>query len=491
MLKIRPMAISSFSIPIQGFCLRYVSRLWVKLACRIFGYPTSSIWKHISYAIVPLGTRTLYFRTVSTRTMVWQAKLIYNEDMPDQPTPNSISKVERDPDLFVWFMTLVVVGMYAATLYSQPTTRQLGTLIPFTILTIAHLVLHWQLGKILPHPSRIVWYILVQGVLALFISLIAKNLGMSFALFMALLGEAIGLYGLNRRGFLAGVYYLALLAVGLIQLSGWASTTWGFLGIIPIALFVVIYVTLYMRQVEAREKAQSLTIELERANRQLSEYAAQVEDLTIANERQRMARELHDTLSQGLAGLILQLEAADAHLNNNRNDKAQSIIGNAMEQARATLSNARRAIDDLRQPFLDDLDSALRLEIDRFTEATGIPVHYHSDQTPPLSDSVIETLIRTMTESLTNIAHHAHAQNVEVNVRMKDEGISVSIQDNGQGFDTSSIPSGHYGILGIKERVRLVNGSFNIQSENGKGTMLKIEIPIRAERSANVDGTSL
>ena len=405
-------------------------------------------------------------------------KLIYNEDMPNNSNTNSISKVERDPDLFVWFMTLVVVGMYALTLYSQPTTRQLGTLIPFTVFVLAHLALHWRLGKFLPHPSRIVWYILVQGVLALIISLIAKNLGMSFALFMALLGEAVGLYGLNRRGLMAGVYYLTLLAVSLFQLSGWTSTAWSFLGIIPIALFVIIYVSLYMRQVEAREKAQSLTDELEKANRQLTDYAAQVEDLTIANERQRMARELHDTLSQGLAGLILQLEAADAHLNNNRNDKAQSIIGNAMEQARVTLSNARRAIDDLRQPFLDDLDSALRHEIDSFTKATGIPIRYHADQTTHLPDPVKETLIRAVAEALSNVAKHAKAQNAEVKVRMKEKRISVTIQDDGQGFDASSIPSGHYGILGIKERVRLVNGSFEIQSDNGKGTTLKIEAPL-------------
>ncbi len=161
-------------------------------------------------------------------------------------------------------------------------------------------------------------------------------------------------------------------------------------------VFVVIYVTLYMRQNEAREQAQSIAAELETANRQLSDYAAQVEDLTIANERQRMARELHDTLSQGLAGLILQLEAADAHLTNNRNDKAQSIINNAMKQARVTLADARRAIDDLRQPSLDDLDSALRREIDRFTDATGIPALFHSDPTPPLPAPVTETLIRTL-----------------------------------------------------------------------------------------------
>jgi NarL family two-component system sensor histidine kinase YdfH len=271
---------------------------------------------------------------------------------------------------------------------------------------------------------------------------------------------------------------MALLAVNLLQISGWDSSGTLLLGTIPMVIFVVIYVTLYMRQNEAREQALSLAAELESANRQLSEYAAQVEDLTIANERQRMARELHDTLSQGLAGLILQLEAADAHLTNNRSEKAQSIIGNAMEQARITLADARLAIDDLRQSSLDDLDSALRLEISRFTNATSIPVYYHSDQTPPLPDPVTETLVRALAESLTNIANHAKAQNVEVNVRMKDKSISATIQDDGQGFDASAIPSGHYGILGIKERVRLVNGSVQIQSENGKGTTIGIDIPL-------------
>ena len=138
-------------------------------------------------------------------------------------------------------------------------------------------------------------------------------------------------------------------------------------------IFVVIYVTLYVRQMEAREKAQALAVELETANRQLTDYAARVEDLTIANERQRMARELHDTLSQGLAGLILQLEAAQAHLGQDHPAKAREIITDAMGQARRTLSEARRAIDDLRQSPQDDLDSALR--------ATGLPL-YRSHRHP-------------------------------------------------------------------------------------------------------------
>jgi NarL family two-component system sensor histidine kinase YdfH len=379
----------------------------------------------------------------------------------------------------MWFMTLVVAGMYAITLYNEPATRQLGTLLPFSLLTFIHIILHWQMGKIAAHPSKLLWYIVIQGVLALVISMFARNFEMAFALFMALIGQAVGLFGLTRRGLLAGVFYLVLLVVSLMQFSGWASSIKVLWTIIPMTIFVVIYVALYMRQHEAREQAQILAAKLETANRQLSEYAAQVEDLTIANERQRMARELHDTLSQGLAGIILQLEAIEAHLGSNRPEKAKTIVGNTMLQARATLSDARAAIDDLRNSSADDLDSALRLEISRFTSATGIPCDYRADPIKSLPDTVRETLIRAVAEGLTNIARHAQAQRAGVEVRVVDQkSLSITIQDDGQGFDASEIPSGHYGLLGIRERVRLAKGSFDIHSEAGVGTTLKIKIPL-------------
>jgi two-component system, NarL family, sensor histidine kinase YdfH len=400
--------------------------------------------------------------------------------MPINSSPE-FSNVERDPVLLMWFMTLVVAGMYAITLYNEPATRQLGTLLPFSLLTFIHIILHWQMGKIAAHPSKLLWYIVIQGVLALVISMFARNFEMAFALFMALIGQAVGLFGLTRRGLLAGVFYLVLLVVSLMQFSGWASSIKVLWTIIPMTIFVVIYVALYMRQHEAREQAQILAAKLETANRQLSEYAAQVEDLTIANERQRMARELHDTLSQGLAGIILQLEAIEAHLGSNRPEKAKTIVGNTMLQARATLSDARAAIDDLRNSSADDLDSALRLEISRFTSATGIPCDYRADPIKSLPDPVKETLIRAVSEGLTNIARHAQAQRAGIEVRVVDQkrkSLSITIQDDGQGFDASEIPSGHYGLLGIRERVRLAKGSFDIHREAGVGTTLKIKIPL-------------
>ena len=253
-------------------------------------------------------------------------------------TSADLSKVDRDPFIFMGFLTLVVGAMYVITLVNVPELRQPVTFIVFTLLTGIHVILHWYLYRIAERsPAWVTGYIILQGLLAFVISVISGALGMVFALFMGLIGESVGLLGINRWGLLALTYYLILSMICFANLTGINSVGGYWLMTIPVVISVVIYVTLYMRQTEARSQAQTLLLELERANRQLSEYADRVEDLTIANERQRMARELHDTLSQGLAGLILQLEAADANLAADRSEKARVIIQQSMQQARATL----------------------------------------------------------------------------------------------------------------------------------------------------------
>lgn len=112
------------------------------------------------------------------------------------------------------------------------------------------------------------------------------------------------------------------------------SAVYWLLTVIPVVVFISMYVTLYVRQAEARERAELLAAELKSANQQFNRIRHRVEDLTIATERRHLARELHDTLSQGLAELILQLEAVDAHLSNDRSEKARSIVASTMSSPR-------------------------------------------------------------------------------------------------------------------------------------------------------------
>jgi len=191
-----------------------------------------------------------------------------------------------------------------------------------------------------------------------------------------------------------------------------------------------------------------------------------------------MARELHDTLSQGLAGLILQLEAADAQLGRQNPEKARQIIAQAMQKAREALAEARRVISNLRGNDLGELGDSLRREIDRFEAATGIPCAFHADSTPHLPDTVKETLLRTVSEALTNIARHAQAAEAAVTLSVKENHLTVEIKDNGRGFDPQNIPSGHYGLLGLRERTRLIGGQLTLNSAPGQGTTLTIHVPI-------------
>jgi NarL family two-component system sensor histidine kinase YdfH len=125
---------------------------------------------------------------------------------------------------------------------------------------------------------------------------------------------------------LAILYLLTLSIINFSLMVGFDQIMWWSIGTMPLVIFVILYVSLYNRESIAREEAQKLLSELELANHQLTEYAGRIRDLTLTTEKQRMARELHDTLAQGLAGLILQLEAADSHISTGGFPKAQNII---------------------------------------------------------------------------------------------------------------------------------------------------------------------
>lgn len=391
---------------------------------------------------------------------------------------SNANNVERDPRLFMWFLTLVMAGMYAIALIEKPELRQPWQLIVFTGLMVGHVILHLLIEKIILNPKLTIAYIIVQGILGFTISWMAGYEGIIFAIFMALLGETVGMLGLSRATLVASLYYLTLAYINLRQILDEGSTGWMLIGIIPVIIFVVTYVTLYRRQTDAREQAQALAKELEKVNQQLSAYAAEVEDLSIANERQRMARELHDTLSQGLTGIILQLEAIEAHLTNNRIEKAISIVSNAMLQARSTLADARNAIDDLRGAQPENLESALRNEVSRFQNATDIMCDLELKAIPVLKEHIMEIVVRNVAEGLTNIGRHAQAQKVKVSVSTEADVLVVTVQDDGQGFDPVGIPSGHYGLLGIRERIRLLGGKLDIWSKPGEGTRMEMRIPI-------------
>jgi two-component system, NarL family, sensor histidine kinase YdfH len=387
-------------------------------------------------------------------------------------------KTELDLRWLQGLLTLVATVMYVVVLMTVPAVRQPLHLVAFTLLLAVQMSLHWLLFKIVPHSSWLNLYVIVQGGLFFAIALLSRSPNMIFPLFAGLLGEAVGSLGLNRQGILAALYYTLLLTVSFFLIYDAVTSGWMVFATAAIVVSTVFYTVLYKRQVDARARTQSLLLDLEAANRQLGEYATRVEELTTAAERQRMARELHDTLSQGLAGLILQLEAVEAHLTGSRPERALRIVQEAKNGARETLAESRQAIADLRQSGARDLGVAIHREIDHFTSSTSITCALEISLPEAVPDALVETAIRVVSEGLTNIARHARARKVSLRLAGDEKELEIEINDDGVGFDPQAIEAGHYGLLGMRERVRLANGSLEVRSEPGKGTQLVIRFPL-------------
>ncbi len=383
---------------------------------------------------------------------------------------------------FMLFLSLVFLFVYIWTVLSSARLRDSVVLSAFTMLFIIHLLFHWISIWWMKKNWSIWLYLGIQAAIVFTLVSLAGEVGPMIGLYLGLVGEAAGLfYGSVPKKVLAVAGLLALSALNFYWVLPPGQILWWAIAILPMTVFVIIYVLLYARQADARVKAQELLVELEAANKRLTESADKIEDLTLANERQRMARELHDTLAQGLAGLILQLEAVDSHLSQGHADKAQTIVQQAMTRARATLAESRRAIDGLRKELPGTLEEALQAEVDHFKSASGILCEADLSLAGPLPDTIQEFALRAVSESLTNIARHAHARRARVVVRSEGNILRVEIGDDGIGFDPAhdSERTGHYGLTGLRERARQAGGTLEIESGEGKGSTLKLRIPIK------------
>ena len=381
---------------------------------------------------------------------------------------------------FFWFLILVLILLYGISINSSPELREPARFIPYTTLYFIHIALHWYMPYLVTQRNRLILYLVVQIFLAFLLIFISQEPGVVIGLYMALAGETIGILEDWRRSLVAMVGYLALMGMTYGLIWGWDDLP-GWLGsVLIILLFVLIYVLLFLRQLNARGESQKLLAELQTAHAQLAQYAQEVETLTLEAERQRMARELHDTLAQGLAGLVLQLEALEASLERDNTEQAEQIAGQAKDRARTTLADARRAIDNLRTTEATTTE-AIGREVERFMAATGIPCTVTAPSALNVSAQDGEHVVRCVSEGLANVARHAQASQVWLNIGEENGRLHIQIRDNGQGFDADgSTPSGHYGLLGLRERARLANGDLTIESQPGTGTTLSMTIPIQA-----------
>lgn len=213
------------------------------------------------------------------------------------------------------------------------------------------------------------------------------------------------------------------------------------------------------------------------ANLQLSQYSNTLEHLATTRERNRLARELHDTIAHTLSGVSVNLEALKT-IASAENGEIQEMIDSSLEATRTGLSETRRALRDLRAQPLEDLGLELALQqmVASVVERVGLQLKMNIESPLPyLAPNVEQVFYRVAQEALENTARHANATMVSVDLRKVDDHVVMVIQDDGQGFDENKVNfEEHFGMKGMRERASTIGAELNIESGLGKGTRLEL-----------------
>jgi signal transduction histidine kinase len=226
---------------------------------------------------------------------------------------------------------------------------------------------------------------------------------------------------------------------------------------------------------------------------QLNRLAEQVSQSAVLEERNRMAREIHDTLAQGFTGIVIQLEAAESVLATP--EKVQPHLDRARQLARDSLTEARRSVRTLRDAQshpqaleADNLASAIAQFIEQVTANSEISTHFTLEGTPYLLPSPIEiNLLRIAQEAVANALSHAQANQLTVKLSYSAEEIQLQVQDDGQGFDLSWSQSDaspdRFGLVGMQERSHSIGGCFSLVSSLGQGTRVSVVVVMNSLQS--------
>jgi signal transduction histidine kinase len=247
-------------------------------------------------------------------------------------------------------------------------------------------------------------------------------------------------------------------------------------------LVVGYFISTLMGQLQRQQAA------LAQANAQVTDYAATLEDLTISRERNRLARELHDTLAHTLSALSVQLETTSAYWEVDP-AAAQRMLATALDVTRTGLQETRRALTSLRASPLDDLGLAQALR--QVASETAARANLRLDlqvpgRLPTLAAAVEQCLYRVAQEATANVAHHANAQTLTVQLRVDDE-ITLRVSDDGRGFTPQQAElAGHFGLSGMRERAQLVGGVLRITSQPGQGTTIQLSLKEATHEGADL-----
>ncbi|MBL7254232.1 sensor histidine kinase [Paractinoplanes lichenicola] len=235
----------------------------------------------------------------------------------------------------------------------------------------------------------------------------------------------------------------------------------------PLAALFGTMIRVMEREAIRRREVNSELVAMAAENARLSREAG------VAEERARLAREIHDTVAQGLTGIVTQLEAIGE-----LPEEQARRLGQAQELARTSLAEVRRSIDALRPGPLQDqrLADAVRETVSNWSERHDVPASFTMTGTPlPVHSEVEVTLLRAAQEALANVGKHARAKRADVTLSYMEDIIVLDVRDDGIGFEPR--PGAGFGLVALRERVAALAGSVAVESAPGHGTTVNVTLP--------------
>lgn len=370
----------------------------------------------------------------------------------------------RWPLLALYALPLVVL---ITGLLSEPFLRQADHWIAFTVGLLIFIALADRAARLQAQPS--LFAVLLAGQAIVVLALIPLS-GL-YVITPMLTFIPVSLSQTRLPGRWANSFALALaIAVGVVYglaAQAWQAALQSGLGYAAGYVFVIAFTRTAQREHEARQQ-------LERTHQQLAEYAAQVERLATARERNRLAREVHDSLGHYLTVINVQLEVVTKLIESDPG-RAQEAAQKAKALASEGLAEVRRSVAALRPSPLDDrpLPQVIRSLADD-ASASGLLVSFEQQGTArPLSPQAETVLYRTAQEALTNIRKHAHASAVEVRLAFEDQ-VRLRVRDNGVGRqDTQD----DVGLMGLRERVAALDGTLRADNHPDGGFLIEVALP--------------
>ncbi len=373
---------------------------------------------------------------------------------------------------------IVVMASYLS-IFSSLEPESIQVLIWLTLIGIAYLsvgVYGYSYVSRQPTTPLIVSYFLSQMLMGGIIVYLSRGHGLTMLILLPLSGQSV----LLLRNLWMYIPAILSAAVYTIAINGYAYNWQTALNNLPIYIagvfFIMIFTQVAVGEEQARHEVNRLIRDLEAANTRLREFATQIEDLTITKERNRLAREIHDGLGHYLTTIHMQIQASLAIIDRDP-DTARSMMEKAQSLSQEALQEVRRSVNALRISTEESLPLKNRIERlledgltpDLKTEFSILGNYREMDSKKSV------TLFRAAQEGFSNTRKHASARHFSIVLDFTDPTfVRMNLNDDGKGADTID---GGFGLIGLQERLTLVNGNCEIFTSKGEGFTLQISIP--------------